>query len=45
MQGKHHIIVQSAHLKYELDVKRNITKPPQHTMSYTIFMGQILIWK
>lgn len=25
MRGKHHIIVQSAHLKYELDVKRNIT--------------------
>ena len=25
MQGKHHILVQSAHLKYELDVKRNIT--------------------
>ena len=25
MLGKHHIIVQSAHLKYELDVRRNIT--------------------
>ncbi|SHI78413.1 hypothetical protein SAMN02745229_03622 [Butyrivibrio fibrisolvens DSM 3071] len=25
MHGSHHLIVQSAHLKYELDIKRNIT--------------------
>lgn len=25
MRGSHHLIIQSAHLKYELDIKRNIT--------------------
>ena len=25
MKGKHHIIVESARLKYEFDIKRNIT--------------------
>lgn len=25
MHGSHHLIVQSAHLKYEFDIKRNIT--------------------